>query len=148
MTAANHVATPDTIQAVHPTVLAFMTCRQIEAGSLRRDGRLSLHFDDIHRVHICPSPHERIALTASLLALGAMPSEQAVEQLLSTLTRKATGMLQKHPSTLCIDPRGQSLQLQQVLESDINVEELENALAEFVNALAFWRETVAVNKGS
>ncbi len=76
-------------------------------------------------------------MTAPLLTLPPQEDprcDQAVQRLL----KLAAGMLREHASTLCLDPRQQSLQLQQTVPANADAAAMEEALADFSNALAFW----------
>lgn len=127
----------------HPAILAFMARRGMPMSELRSDGRLTLNFDQKYRVHVHSSTHNRVALSAQLMSLGARYHDAASDQALERLTALAAGMLQQHASSLCLDERAKALLLQQTLPADASAANVEAALADFVNMLPFWASACA-----
>lgn len=122
---------------------AFMTRQNLPAGALRADGRLTLVLDGIYRIHLQPVSHERVAITSPLLSLSGVWHGAGLERVLEALAQKATGMLRLYASGLCLDERRQTLLLQQFVPAAASAAAVEEALAEFTNALAFWRPVCA-----
>lgn len=120
-----------------PVVRAFVDNHRIPRDALRPDGRLVLTIDERWRVHLLPAPHQRVALQSDLLALPEQP-ERHTDDLLARLGRMAAGLLQRHASTLCIDVQRNCLLLQQSVPASCELAALEDALADFCNALTFW----------
>jgi hypothetical protein len=119
------------------TLQAFAQRHGLGADAVRGTGRLTLTVDGRYRVHLQPSTHNRLAFTAQLMPWPAVPdtpSDRTMERLLRT----ASGMLQANASTLCIDEVRHALLLQQCVPVDAPPATLDDALGEFVNALAFW----------
>ncbi len=129
--------------ALHPTVKAFAQKHGLGAAAVRSDGRLTLTLDRKYRVHLQGAPHNRVALTAQLMALPAASQDAKPAQALERLLKTGAGMLQQHAATLCLDPRQQALLLQQQLPADADVAALEKGVAQFTNALAFWSKVSA-----
>lgn len=120
-----------------PVVRAFVASHRIPGDALRADGRVVLTIDERWRVHLLGAPHQRVALQSDLLALPEQP-ERHTNELLARLGRLAAGLLQRHASTLCIDAHRNCLVLQQSVPASCELAALEDALADFSNALAFW----------
>lgn len=131
---------PPARQAPHAVVRAFMTRNGVDERQLRSDGRLTLTVENRYRVHLQSAPLNRVAISAQVLELTGRLEQAATERLLETLMNRAAGMLQRHPSTLSIDPRTEVLLLQRTLSGDTDARELEQELGEFVSALAFWHK--------
>lgn len=117
-----------------------MARRGIAADALR-NGRLTLTIDGKYRVHLRPAPDGRLALQAKVMTLPGEEGSRVAEQAIERLLNLGAGMLREHASTLCFEIRGQMLQLQQSLASDISGELLDAEVAEFTNALDFWART-------
>jgi len=131
------------VAEIHPALRGFMARQGLRAQDLRSDGRLTLTIDGKYRVHLYRAPHQRMAISAQLLDLSGRYGTPATEHRLERLMNLAAGMLQQHPSSLCLDPERQTLQLQQTLTAHTDAAGLETALGEFVNALAFWHRVAA-----
>jgi hypothetical protein len=129
------------LAALPPVVRAFVQRHRIPKEAVRAGGRVVLTVDQRHRVHVMPAPHQRIALQAELLPLPEQPTNR-LEATLLRLSRAAAGLLQQHASTLSIDQQRQALVLQQCVAAGADLPALEDALADFVNALAFWRDAI------
>jgi hypothetical protein len=129
--------------ALHPTVKAFAEKHGLGAAAVRSDGRLTLTLDRKYRVHLQGAPHNRVALTAQLMALPAASTDPKPAQALERLLKTGAGLLQQHAATLCLDPRQQALLLQQQLPANADVAAVEKGVAEFTNALAFWSKVSA-----
>lgn len=119
-----------------PVVRAFVQRHQIPKDAVRGSGRVALTVDR-YRVQLLPAPHHRVALQAELMALPEQGTRR-VDDLLLRLARMGAGLLQLHGSTLCIDAQRQALVLQQAVPANAELPVLEEALADFTNALAFW----------
>lgn len=120
-----------------------MRSQGMSGDALRADARLTLVIDGSYRVHLQPVSHERVAITAQLLSLAGVWQDAALERVLEPLAQKAAGMLQRYASGLCLDERRQALLLQQFVPAAADAAAVQDALAEFTNALAFWRAACA-----
>jgi hypothetical protein len=143
-------ADPASLAALAPVVRAFVQRHHIPTDSVRADGRVVLTIDQRYRVHLMPAPHNRAALQSELLPLPEQ-AERRTDDLLLRLTKTAAGLLQRHPSTLAIDNKRQALVLQQTVAAGADLQALQDALADFANALAFWsrlcRKEAAASRG-
>lgn len=92
-----------------------------------------------HRVTICGASHNRLVLFADLLPLPDSAGESQLDAVLLRLSRYAAGLIKTHPSTLCTDRKRQMLLLQQTVAPGGDLATLETSLAEFANALEFWK---------
>lgn len=125
------------LAALPPVVRAFVQTHRIPADAVRSEGRVVLTLDQRWRVHLLPAPQQRVALQAELMTVPEAPDKRTDEALFR-LCRTAAALLKEHASTLCVDTRRQALVLQQMVPQAGNVASLEEALADFVNALSFW----------
>ena len=123
-----------------------MTAHGMASGALRRDGRLTLTFEDRYRVHLEQTRGRRLAVFATVLDLADRLEKQEVDRMMQTLATRGTGLLQTRASTLSLDSARQRLLLQQTLPVDIGLERLEFELAEFVAALSFWMQSGIVQE--
>jgi hypothetical protein len=85
------------------------------------------------------APHGRVSLQADVLPLPDH-ADRRIDDFLMMLAKTAAGMLKHSCGTLCIDRARQSLVLQQTLLASAQVHTLEAALAEFTEALSFWKQ--------
>ncbi|MBW7899935.1 MAG: type III secretion system chaperone [Rhodocyclaceae bacterium] len=122
---------------------AFMASQGLSSDALRADGRLTLVIDGTWRIHLQPASHDRVAITSQLLSLTGVWHPAGLDRVLEPLAQKAAGMLRQYASGLCLDERRQALLLQQFVPATADAVAVEDALAEFVNALAFWRPVCA-----
>lgn len=125
-----------------PVVQAFVQQHAIGADAVRPDGRVLLTVDRRYRLQLLSAAHAQVAIQADLLALPP-GVDRRIDDLLMKLAGLAAGMLQRHAGTLCIDPRSQCLVLQQCLPRSCDLNGLEQALADFTNALVFWHRVCA-----
>jgi len=140
------VQNPSGSPDVPAAVRALMTAHGMASGALRRDGRLTLTFEDRYRVHLEQTRGRRLAVFATVLDLADRLEKQEVDRMLQTLAARGTGLMQSRASTLSFDASRHRLLLQQTLPADIGLERLEFELAEFVAALAFWTQTGIVQE--
>ena len=129
------------ITTAHSCIQAFMAKQGIAATALRSDGRLSLTIDEKYRVHLRPASDGQVALQAKVAELPGPEGGRLAEDIVERLMNLSAGMLREHASTLCLEPHGQTVQLQRVLAADTSEEQLRTELAEFTNALDFWVRT-------
>lgn len=129
----------DALSLLPPTVRAFVDRHRIPHDAMRGEGRVVLTVDQRWRIHLLPGPHHRVVLQAQLLGMPE-PLDRRATELLQRLCKAAAGLLQEHASTLCLDPQRQALVLQQTLAAGADLPALEEALADFTNALAFWSD--------
>lgn len=130
-------ANDDSLAALPPVVRAFVQTHRIPPEAIRTEGRLVLTMDQRWRVQVLPAPQQRVALQAELITVPETPDSRTDDTLLR-LCRMAAALLKEHASTLCIDARRQVLVLQQTVPQASDVGTLEDALADFGNALSFW----------
>jgi hypothetical protein len=123
---------------LHTGVKDFMTRRGISSSALRNDGRLSLTIDEKYRIHLRPVANGQLALQAKVMELPDTANSRAADEVIEHLLNRSAGMLREYASTLCLEPQGQTVQLQALLAADTSCEQLEAEIAEFTNALDFW----------
>jgi hypothetical protein len=121
-----------------PVLRSFVRHHRITTDAVRAGGRVVLTVDGRYRVHALPAPHHRVALQSELVPLPEHP-DRHTDELLLRLAQAACGLLQRHASALTIDRQRQALVLQQSVAADADLQTFEQALADFVNALSFWR---------
>jgi len=121
-----------------PAVLkAYLVAHRIEPQAVQADGRLGLGFDGRWRVQLRPVGEGRVLLSALLLDLGGLGEPQR-EGLLLALAGHAAGVMRDHACALALDEDAARLLLQQQLPAELSLPQLEAALGDFVNLLAFW----------
>lgn len=137
----------------HPVLAEYAARHRIAPPSPpRTDGRLTLRIDNRWRVHMAGKMEGRspgpIVLSARLLDLGeSKRSQAATDDLLVRLASLAAGRLKGHASSLSLDSASQALLLMEVLPASSDLQAVQNGLAEFVNALAFWSQAIEREKG-
>lgn len=124
---------------LHPVLLAYVRRHGLEPVQARSDGGLVVVVDGLYRVLLLPAPGACLALTSVLLELGVVREDRRGD-CLSALAALAAGLMRDHPSGLVLDTGGDRLLLQQVRTVLPQADWLEGEIAEFVNALAFWRQ--------
>ena len=125
----------------HTSINDLMARRGISSSALRNDGRLSLTIDEKYRIHLRPASNGQLALQAKVMELRDTENSRAADEAIEYLLNRSAGMLREYASTLCLEPHGQTVQLQTLLASDTSCEQLEAEIAEFTNALDFWVRT-------
>ncbi len=128
--------------SLHASVQEFMARRGIASTAVRNDGRLSLTIDEKYRIHLRPASDGRLALQAKVADLPDAENIRAADEVIERLLNRSAGMLREHASTLCLEPQGQTVQLQMLLAADTRSEQLEAEIAAFTNALDFWVRTI------
>lgn len=123
-----------------PLLRAYMDRLGLDDSVLREDGRLRLRVDGCHGVDLLPVPGGGLVLLSDLADLSSWPRGHA-DEVLVHLLEMATGLLRDHASSLAIDAGRHRLQLQQVLPPQASVDDVEQALAGFLNLLPFWSQT-------
>jgi len=123
---------------MHAVLLAYARRHGLEPLQARSDGGLAVVVDGLYRVLLVPAPDGCLAMTSVLLDLGVVRESRRAD-CLSGLASLAAGLLRDHPSALALDAGGDRLLLQQVRTVLSQPDWLEDELAEFINALAFWR---------
>lgn len=124
----------------HPLINAYVARHRLPPETLRADGRATLVVDDRWRVHLQRGDAGWMAITARLCALP--PAGIARDDFLLHVGRMAGGMASKYASTCSIDPKEEGMWLQQSVRPDSHDIEVDEALAEFLNALSFWTSAV------
>lgn len=120
-----------------PVLRAYMDRYGLDESVLREDGRLRLRVDGRYGVDLLALPGGNLALLSDLADLASWPADR-VDGSLAHLMELAAGLLRDYASGLVIDAHRQRLQLQQVLPPQAGVDDLEQALAGFLNLLPFW----------
>lgn len=139
--------TPPGFTASHPALRSYAARHGIAPSSFRADGRVTLSFDRRYRIELRPGPDGRIITAARLLYLHELAPATADEVLLRLATA-AAGLMREHGPGLCINEQEGSVLLQQLLPATLDVAGLEQALAHFINVLAFWGRTSAREAGA
>ena len=133
--------------ASHPAVRAYAVRHGIDPSSFRADGRVTLSFDRRYRVQLRPGPDGRIIACARLLYMNEL-SPATADEVLMQLAKAAAALMRDHGPGLCIDDNEGALLVQQLLPGSLQPAELEEALASFVNVLAFWVRVSAREAGA
>lgn len=132
-----------TVKDVPAALHSFMTRQGLGRQDLRADGRLTLAIDSRYRVHLHPAADQGILISAQVKDLAGHYQASGTEAALLRLMALATGLMTQYASGLSLDRQRQALVLQHRLRSDVDATGIENALGEFVNALAFWSRASA-----
>ena len=119
----------------HPLVARYAQ-RHGLTRALRADGRATFVIDGKYRVHLAGARNSWAAIHARLRDLP--PDALARERLLAELGKLAAGLLTRQAAACVIDPAGQSLWLQQMVRPDSAEADVDEAMGQFVNALALW----------
>jgi hypothetical protein len=131
-----NTSTPTT--APHLAVQGLMQAQALPPSSLRPDGRLTLVVDQRYRVHVSPGADGRVVLNATVAMFDPTEPPAHADRLIERLLQLAQGLLKGHASGLHLSQHGDTLGLQQWLPAQVSVQQLQEALAHFVNDLSFW----------
>lgn len=123
--------------AAHPALRAYALAHGIAPQDFRSGGRLTLTFDERHTLQARSASQGRLSLQADLLDLQEMPAG-ACEQVLTRMANQALAQFRQQATSLAVDEGRQQVCLQQVLPAQVQPEELEQALADFLVALEHW----------
>lgn len=98
-------------------------------------GRVTVVVDDKYRVHLQVTPKGAVVL---LSRLSNVPAEGAArDEWLCQVGRLAIAGLSTYTAACVVDPRENSLWLQQVVTPSDEAS-LDESMGQFVNALSFW----------
>ena len=126
---------------LHPGLRDLMARRGLSSDALHGNGRLTLTVDGQYRLHFRPDIDARLVLYARIAALPNASESDDNDRWIERLMNAGAGLLRDHASTLSIEPQFDDLILQQSLPAAATGKQLEAELAEFINAMNFWRET-------
>jgi hypothetical protein len=126
----------------HLGLAGYLKRNRFEAGDERGDGALVLVFDNQYRVHFHPARHGDVAMEARLKVLPVSRGE--ADALLRETLELATGRLAESADTVVLAGDERTLVLQQRVSVDATVPEFEQALEDFINAVASWRRSLYV----
>ena len=124
-----------------PDAMAQYMERMGIARERLRNGRLTLHVDDRHRVVVAPLPGGEALLEARVGPLPEDPvqHEQAIERAM----RLACARMAEDAASLVLDEAGRALLLQRRVAAGATVFDFEQALESHLNALAGWKGALA-----
>ncbi|MFC4160039.1 CesT family type III secretion system chaperone [Chitinimonas lacunae] len=122
--------------ALHPALAALASKYALDAD-LRRDGRLTLTIDGVHRVHCLAASGGSLLLEARVCRIPADPLRR--REALERAMKVAGARVQGQRDGVALNAEGDSLLLQQTLAADADLYALENELGEFVNSLVVWK---------
>ena len=130
------------LERLHAGLSGFLERRQLMPQKERLDGAVVITLDDSYRIYCRPAPHGDLVLESRLLDLPerAGDADEIIQRcLLASWTRRA-----EHAEVPVLSEDESQLLLQRRVPSDASIEELEEALEAFTNALADWRRIFRV----
>lgn len=117
-----------------------------QCGLLNGDGHVSLHdpidmsVDGRYRLRLRALPEGGIVIVSRLHTLPDPGTDR--DELVLRVSQMALGMMKEHASTCVVDASERAIWLQQTVATN-STHEIDEAVGEFVNALAFWTQAVA-----
>ena len=100
---------------------------------------LDMQVDDRYRLRLRGLPQGGIVIVSRLRSL---PDEEFDrDELLLRVSQMALGMMKEHASTCVVDSSERAIWLQQTIATN-STHDVDEAVGEFVNALAFWSKAV------
>jgi len=124
------------------TIESYMSRHRLPASALRDDGRLTLLIDEKYRVHMHPALAGRVVFEARIVTLPMERVER--DRALEHALRLACTRLQHHADGIVVDRHVEALWLQQTVTPTEEDDDIDEALADFVNGLARWIEATKV----
>ena len=98
-----------------------------------------MRVDDRYRLRLRGLPEGGIVIVSRLRTLPDPGNDR--DELILRVAQMALGMMKEHASTCVIDESERALWLQQTVSTN-STHEIDEAVGEFVNALAFWAKAV------
>lgn len=96
--------------------------------------------DGVYRIRLRALSHGGIALSARLRALPE--AGPARDDMLLNVARMACGTMKEHASGCVVDELERAVWLQQTAPA-ASAQDIDDAVGDFVNALAFWSKAIA-----
>lgn len=125
---------------IHPLIGRYIDRHRLPEDALRVNGQVLLRVDDRLRVRLCPAPQGWLAVMSRLCALP--PDALRREQLVCDVARMALALAPQYATTCVVDPSGVALWLQRMLPPGSDDGDVDEAVGEVCNALAFWRPAI------
>ena len=130
-------APPDTVSA--NLLQAYAQQLGMAAGDRSINEPLDMNVDDRHRLRLRALPEGGIAIVSRLRTLPDAGKDR--DELVLRVSQMALGMMKEHASTCVVDSSERAIWLQQTVATN-STHEIDEAVGEFVNALAFWAKAV------
>ena len=130
-------APPDTVSA--NLLQAYAQQLGMAAGDRSINEPLDMSVDDRYRLRLRALPEGGIAIVSRLRSLPDAGKDR--DELVLRVSQMALGMMKEHASTCVVDSSERAIWLQQTVATN-STHEIDEAVGEFVNALAFWAKAV------
>ncbi|QIL70564.1 type III secretion system chaperone [Diaphorobacter sp. HDW4B] len=130
-------APPDTVSA--NLLQAYAQQLGMAAGDRSINEPLDMNVDDRYRLRLRALPEGGIAIVSRLRTLPDAGKDR--DELVLRVSQMALGMMKEHASTCVVDSSERAIWLQQTVATN-STHEIDEAVGEFVNALAFWAKAV------
>ena len=130
-------APPDTVSA--NLLQAYAQQLGMAAGDRSINEPLDMNVDDHYRLRLRALPEGGIAIVSRLRSLPDAGKDR--DELVLRVSQMALGMMKEHASTCVVDSSERAIWLQQTVATN-STHEIDEAVGEFVNALAFWAKAV------
>lgn len=130
-------APPDTVSA--NLLQAYAQQLGMAAGDRSINEPLDMNVDDRYRLRLRALPEGGIAIVSRLRSLPDAGKDR--DELVLRVSQMALGMMKEHASTCVVDSSERAIWLQQTVATN-STHEIDEAVGEFVNALAFWAKAV------
>jgi hypothetical protein len=126
----------------HRGLQSYLTRNQVGVADDRADGAVVLVFDEQYRVYCRPAPRGDLVLETNLTTL---PDDlQHSDAMLSDAVRLAAQNLDTQADALVLSEDQRELLLQRRLSADAGMDEFEQGLGDFINAIGDWRRSLCV----
>ncbi len=130
-------APPDTVSA--NLLQAYAQQLGMATGDRSINEPLDMSVDDRYRLRLRALPEGGIAIVSRLRSLPDAGKDR--DELVLRVSQMALGMMKEHASTCVVDSSERAIWLQQTVATN-STHEIDEAVGEFVNALAFWAKAV------
>ena len=130
-------APPDTVSA--NLLQAYAQQLGMATGDRSINEPLDMSVDDRYRLRLRALPEGGIAIVSRLRTLPDAGKDR--DELVLRVSQMALGMMKEHASTCVVDSSERAIWLQQTVATN-STHEIDEAVGEFVNALAFWAKAV------
>ncbi len=98
-----------------------------------------MQVDDRYRLRLRALPEGGIVIVSRLQTLPDPGNDR--DKLILRVAQMALGMMKEHASTCVVDERERAIWLQQTVATN-STHEIDEAIGDFVNALAFWSKAI------
>lgn len=130
------------LEQTHNGLAAYMARQNLGSPEPRLDGAVVILVDQRYRVFCRPAPHGDLVFECRVVDLPDAPA--AADDMVRECLMASWAKLRESADVPVLSADGRTVMLQQRVAADASVNEFEQALEDYLNALAGWRRMFRV----